>query len=140
MLKGAVATPGAVGWAVFGLVRLVSALILRTGIHAVPHPSWSRMVTFLIETPLSFAALEQCINRQYLEGVVGIDEDSAGDWIVAPLCRSGELLADGVATLLSALPHPAFLEAQGDSGDSQGGWCRSLRSGSRRQIRGGNAW
>jgi hypothetical protein len=87
------------------------AVLAGTGIHSVPHPSWSGMVTFRIETPLSFAALEQRINRQYLEGVVGIDEDSAGDWIVDSLCHSGELLADGAATLLSALPHPAFLVA-----------------------------
>jgi hypothetical protein len=87
------------------------AALAATGIHSVPHPSWSGMVTFRVETPLLFADLESRINRQYLDSVVGIDEANATDWVVDSLCHSGELLADGAATLLSALGPRAFLEA-----------------------------
>lgn len=78
------------------------------GIHSIAHPSWSGMVTFRVETPLPFATLEQRINRRYLDGAVGIAEEHLADWIVDNLLRTGELLADGAATLLAALPHRVF--------------------------------
>ena len=82
-----------------------------TGIHSAPHPSWSGMITFLVEANATFDELRAGANPKFAQDLAAIEETQLLDYVVDHLCRRGDLLADGAATLLAAMPHVEFVEA-----------------------------
>jgi len=85
-----------------------------TSIHNSPDLDFSGMVDFRIDVPLTFEQLRVRANEKYMPESIGVDVANLIDFVYNHFVNpkeSEELIADGVASLLSSLSYADFLKA-----------------------------
>ncbi len=79
--------------------------LVQTGVHTSTDYC-SGMVTYAINTNLTFNNLKNQANKEYVNELIGIDLDKLPEFVVYHYNKRKEMVGDGCATLLEAIENP----------------------------------